>query len=548
MCLIIKANSAAIPDNNQIIYRGISKTNGSGAGNETNKKRNQKFMFKPTGTFKDYLLTNNYCNFFTNKSMQFFYFWARTRLVQRVIMILSALWIILIFYKSLLIVELMRHDVNVKKETVEALLPKGVGLPKLIKDNFQQFLFTSTLTASAAVSSSSSVKLDSSRSHLDLSTIDYFKRHFKNFMSSLQSQPSAESTTNTDDFHADGRLLLADGEPNWRSLSYNHWLTLFAFYNVSLYNRYVAILPQINLCTLVKHADIIKYRNEDELKKYSHSVLSAQRPSSDTGFNQLIMDELNQNRNETLPETESNYRSALVELFGIVVFGLPAIVATVYMLILLYKCLCSRNYEHWRRSWSTSNIKRQYKMIHHKKKRHRRRRRDNSDSSSMGSSTSATDSSEYSDCLSEEDEHSSDADARHRRAKKKHSDYDTDKSEDDGDETTKSGGEFVTKNNCRNDEDDLNYLERVINGKRNNVELQPLKVLNSSYREGRHEYPVDLITYGAHFVCTSDLSNRVHVWSLDSTGVDSAGNIRTNDLIKTINLNQTTDESHYWVC
>ena len=68
---------------------------------------------------------NNCSSFFTNKSVQFFYFWARTRIVQHAIILLTILWIILICYKSLLIVELMRYDVNVKKETVEALLPKG---------------------------------------------------------------------------------------------------------------------------------------------------------------------------------------------------------------------------------------------------------------------------------------------------------------------------------------------------------------------------------------------------------------------------------------
>ena len=68
---------------------------------------------------------SNTYSFFTNKSVQFFYFWARTRIVQRAIILLTLLWIILICYKSLLIVELMRYDVNVKKETVEALLPKG---------------------------------------------------------------------------------------------------------------------------------------------------------------------------------------------------------------------------------------------------------------------------------------------------------------------------------------------------------------------------------------------------------------------------------------
>ena len=60
----------------------------------------------------------------TNKSLQLFYFWARTRIVQRAIMLLCLFWFFLIFYKSLLVVELLRYDVNISKETIDALLPK----------------------------------------------------------------------------------------------------------------------------------------------------------------------------------------------------------------------------------------------------------------------------------------------------------------------------------------------------------------------------------------------------------------------------------------
>lgn len=80
---------------------------------------------KYSKTDKRNSLSKKYSNLLINKSVQFFYFWAKTRLVQRCVMVLSVVWIILIFYKSLLVVELMRHDVNVSKETVEALLPKG---------------------------------------------------------------------------------------------------------------------------------------------------------------------------------------------------------------------------------------------------------------------------------------------------------------------------------------------------------------------------------------------------------------------------------------
>lgn len=198
------------------------------------------------------LLEANYGTFFSNKSAQFFYFWARTRLVQRVIMVLSALWIILIFYKSMLIVELMRHDVNVNKETVEALLPKGMGLPQLIKHNY---LFTSTAAYNTVASSSPPVN----QAH-DSTTIDYFKRHFQKLVLPSPRTRSAfdhesgvvledRSSFDWESQGIDQRATKFDDIDyhSWKSLSPNHWLSLFSYYNMSLYNRYVAILPQINL-------------------------------------------------------------------------------------------------------------------------------------------------------------------------------------------------------------------------------------------------------------------------------------------------------------
>lgn len=213
------------------------------------------------------ILDVNYGTFFSNKSAQFFYFWARTRLVQRAIMVLSALWIILIFYKSMLIVELMRHDVNVNKETVEALLPKGMGLPKLIKNNY----FKNTMPPSSTPSNPdypaspssfppplSSQPESQSQSDQQSTTIDYFKKHFHNLVlptprlrTSRDHQNVLLDNMNRFSWETTSDESTAKFDDNehqsWKSLSANHWLTLFSYYNVSLHNRYVAILPQINL-------------------------------------------------------------------------------------------------------------------------------------------------------------------------------------------------------------------------------------------------------------------------------------------------------------
>ena len=58
---------------------------------------------------------------------------------------------------------------------------------------------------------------------------------------------------------------------DWRTLGYNHWLTLFASYNISLYEQYVAIVPQIDLHRVVEHAQVVRHRNRDEMRRQQHN-------------------------------------------------------------------------------------------------------------------------------------------------------------------------------------------------------------------------------------------------------------------------------------
>lgn len=424
-----------------------------------------------------------------NKSVQFFYFWARTRLVQRALITLSVLWIILIFYKSLLVVELMRYDVNVKKETVEALLPKGVGLPKLLKDNFQHILFTSTSTLLPT-----EILIEKSRQEPPLpvppesSTIDYLRRHFQNFLimstmnmrtnqnNRLENNFSNYGTSTKSSYTSfESKKQFSLDDLNWQSLSYYHWLTLFAYYNVSLYNRYVAILPQINLYKIVKQSDILKFRNVEEIRKYN-SVLSMDNQSK------LILENISESSlnfkdtNSIKLDSEQNksLSSALVELVSIVILGIPTIFLIVYILTLLYKFLCSKKYEEWSRSWSTSNIKKQYKIIH--SKQNRSQESDDSDFDEDQQSKSSSESSE---------------------------------------DTNQNETNTVT-------------LNKIINGQKDDIQLVPFKLINC-----KHEYPLDLISTSSNLFATSDLANRINIWSLEANRVETE-----NDLIKSIALNQ----------
>jgi hypothetical protein len=319
-------------------------------------------------------------NYFMNKSMKFFYFWAKTRMVQRVIMFLSALWIILIFYKSLLVVELMRHDVNVKKETVEALLPKGIGFPMLIKENYNPFA-----TNNNNDNNNNNNNGESYVNNVPTTTIDYFKRSYQNFMIMSKMNVDRHKTR-----------IAHKYEQNWQTLSYFHWLSLFANYNISLYNRYVAILPQINLVNMIAHENVEKCRNQDELLKYT-PIIELE--------SEYKLNEQPKSYNITSLFNENEYKSAVFELVGIVVLGIPTIFLLVYFSIFLYflvfyKFLCSTKYIEWRKSWSTSHIKRQYEIIHSNSKK----------TLNDSSENEHSDTSDYEDCA----EHSTNGKASRR--------------------------------------------------------------------------------------------------------------------------------------
>jgi hypothetical protein len=576
------SNGVSPSSSNNITYRG-SLYDGSKLINERTEQENKQDEAK-----KDLLKERKYGTYLMNKSVQFFYFWARTRIVQRAVMVLSIVWIVLICYKSMLVVELMRHDVNVRKETVEALLPKGVGLPRLIKDNFQQYLF-STSSPSLVTNKIKSDSFIASNMPPQSSTIDYIKRHFQNILivasftkksdvnqaqiSAAKNEIDAAVNSNTNSFRSTSEssstLLKTKqnfAEQNWQTLNYYHWLSLFANYNVSLYNRYVAILPQIDLFKIVKSDDVLNYRNLNEIKNYNTVIAIDNEHRFNFKTNNLDTTSMNKTSSSDTNENSLVYRSALFELITIVVLGIPTILLVVYLVILFYKCLCSTKYEKWRKYWSTTNIKRQYKMIHSRIKRKSK--------TSVRNSLSCT----CSFMSKSKSEHESDCDfyeaglngyqKSNETKKKKMSDEEFSDASSLSDEGLESDDSSCSSRMSRNiSKDDL--INKIINGQKDDIELKPYKLFNSSHdtdekfsdlackwHKKNHNYPIDLIACGNYLCATSDLNNQINIWSLMSANTlmlhpsirESAQLLSflndPNDLIVSIEMNSNTSSAN----
>jgi len=165
-------------------------------------------------------------------------------------------------------------------------------------------------------------------------------------------------------------------------------------------------------------------------------------------------------------------------------------------LTLFYKCLCSKSYEEWLKTWSTSNIKRQYKKIHSKPKqtadgllsttinkskcRKRNVKRDYSSSSSVIEDEYFTSDSDYESFKVVEN---------------------------------KSSTENFSDNELKLD----TLLNKIINGQNYDVDLITTKSFNSRSTCFFHKYPIDLMRVGSFKCATSDINNQIFIWSLNTS-------------------------------
>lgn len=172
------------------------------------------------------------------------------------------------------------------------------------------------------------------------STVDYLRRHFENFMimaklssggglSHISSSASPFASVRAESHKAPDD---EDAQTSWKTLSYYHWLTMFSYYNVSLYNRYVAILPQIDLYRLIRQQDLSKHRNINEIKKYGtvlamdendKMIVNTSSSSGDSDGDTLtiVNDMVSDDGAAAATQAASTYQTALYELVGIVVLG-----------------------------------------------------------------------------------------------------------------------------------------------------------------------------------------------------------------------------------
>ncbi|XP_067148185.1 sterol regulatory element-binding protein cleavage-activating protein isoform X3 [Apteryx mantelli] len=122
----------------------------------------------------------------------------------------------------------------------------------------------------------------------------------------------------------------AEDEEIWRKLSFRHWPSLFSYYNITLAKRYISILPAIPVTLYLNPQEALEVRHPQEANRY-HPFLSASGGKLDA---------------EAQPDQASpklqGHRD--VTLYKVAALGLASGIILVLLLFCLYRVFCPKNY------------------------------------------------------------------------------------------------------------------------------------------------------------------------------------------------------------
>ncbi|XP_039582543.1 sterol regulatory element-binding protein cleavage-activating protein [Passer montanus] len=111
----------------------------------------------------------------------------------------------------------------------------------------------------------------------------------------------------------------AEDEEIWRKLSFRHWPALFSYYNITLAKRYISILPAIPVTLYLKPQEALELRHPQEARRSQPLLGTAPQPEPPRGHQD-------------------------VTLYKVAALGLASGILLVLLLFCLYRVLCPKNY------------------------------------------------------------------------------------------------------------------------------------------------------------------------------------------------------------
>ncbi|XP_006568073.1 sterol regulatory element-binding protein cleavage-activating protein isoform X2 [Apis mellifera] len=246
------------------------------------------------------------------KRLRLVHFWARTRIFQRAFMVWMVVWISMIVYNSGIVEHLIHLSETLKSESdIEGY------------------------TVERSQSLNNYIELNSIKPVSIPSTI----------ITSNHLNKQDDLTNNiTDELNK----LKPMEFPPWNRLSLYHWSSILSMYNISAAGGRIIILPAVKLSHAVSTQLVKQISNPNDVQHFQwQSFATAALDPLDFLDVELPTRSESRGFNADTPFIPSSP----MEIFLATVLCLISIIVVAYTMVVLYRCVCSRNYAEWRASW-----------------------------------------------------------------------------------------------------------------------------------------------------------------------------------------------------
>lgn len=270
----------------------------------------------------------------TPKRLRFLYFLAKLRLVQRgFILILSAF-----IGRAIYMMLEPQNSVGTQFEpsiidNLNQTSPTNITLSnKLYSD--QEF---------TTIISPSIDKTNKLRNDLPFSKKENFIKLIETKIENIDSL-SSKITPSLNPYY---RIFYTKDNPLPKPFANHHWTNLFSLYNISLVSRFISILPPISLSIPITPERAKQVRN---VADSDYHTLKKFIPLKFTNGEYVVSDD-DYDKFEQLQHIHWFWENVHL----IIGLWTPSFILFVYLLIQLYRCICSRNYAEWRASLFSNN-------------------------------------------------------------------------------------------------------------------------------------------------------------------------------------------------
>ncbi|XP_035173449.1 sterol regulatory element-binding protein cleavage-activating protein [Oxyura jamaicensis] len=258
------------------------------------------------------------------KRLRVIYFFARTRLAQRLIMAGTVIWIgILVYTDPAGLRTYLTSQVTEQSPLGEAGLPP-MPVPGGVLPAGDPKIDLSVFPADPMQLSENQTQQREQKSGLD--PLSRLETNQHSWAQGPEGKGNGQAELGTEAEVTWG----AEDEEIWRKLSFRHWPSLFSYYNITLAKRYISILPAIPVTLYLNPQEALEVRHPQEANRYHPFLASSSAKLGAAAQPDQASSKLQGHRDVTL--------------YKVAALGLASGIILVLLLFCLYKVFCPKNY------------------------------------------------------------------------------------------------------------------------------------------------------------------------------------------------------------